>query len=212
MWVLHPTDGSVVFRTCDNRFVNIPRRRVIELPSCRLEQQLLPMCQHGLPLRRATLKRHPMSGRDGKLETISHHLAARLATRSVQDRLRSRVRRRNPRFHMLLPSLVRYLQLSTMNSHFMSAPSNETVSLDIWIIKTIPTTFVRPSSSRTCGIGAISSCCWTPSNYSYHKGTVNRPGANWTFRWRHGGDWESRKYVNAIKQLNWLSIIFQSRH
>lgn len=35
---------------CGNRFVNIPRRRVIELPSCRLERQLLPMCQHGLIL------------------------------------------------------------------------------------------------------------------------------------------------------------------
>ena len=193
------TDGSVASQTCGDRSVNIPRRQVVELSSCRLEQQLLPMCQHGLPLWRATLKRLPMSGRDGKLEIIVHLPAARLAPRSAQGRIRSRVRRRNPRYHMH-PGLVRYLQLSALIFYWMSASSNETVCLDTWIIKAIPTTFLCSSSSRTCPSGANSSSCWKSSNYGCHKGTVNRLGAIWTFWWRHGGDWESRTYVHAIKK------------
>ena len=206
MWVLDSTDGSVATQTCRDRFVNIPRRRVVELLSCRLEQQLLPMCQHGLPWR-ATLKRHPMSGKGGKLETIAHLPAAGLAPKSAQGRIRSRVRRRNPRYHMHL-GLVRYLQISTMNSYRMSASSNETVWLDIWIIKAIPTTFVRSSSSRTYPIGANSSCCRRTSDYGCHKGTVNWPGTTWTFWWwRHGGGWESRRYVHAIKAIGLAHII-----
>lgn len=158
MWVLHPTDRSAASQTYGNRFVNIQRRRVVELSSCRLQQQLPPMCQHGLPLRRATLKRHPMSGRDGRLETLAHLPVARLAPKSDQGRIRSRVRRRNPRY-LMHQGLVRYLQLYTMNSCWMSTPSNETVLLDRWIIKAVHTTFVRSSSSRTCPIGANSSCC-----------------------------------------------------
>ena len=191
-----------------NRFVNIPRRRVVELSNCLLEQQLLTMFQHGLQLWRATLKRHPMSGRDGKLKTIPQLLAARLAPRSVESRIRLRVRRRNPKYHMH-PSLVRYLQLSTMHSYWMTASSDETVLFNTWIIKAIPTTFVRSSSSRTnCPIDSNSSCCWKTSNFGCHKGNVNRPGATWTFWGRHGGDWESRTYVHAINQLNRLTIIF----
>lgn len=85
-----------------------------------------------------------MSGRDGKLETILHRPAAHLALRSVQGWIRSRVRRRNQRYHVH-PGLVRYLQLSIMNFllnvHLVTKPFNSTAGLSKPFR---PPTFVRP--------------------------------------------------------------------
>ena len=101
--IVYLTDGFSASQYVTNRFVNIPKKRVVEPLSYPLVKQLLPMCRIGRPIRITTLKFRPISGKDGKSETTAHLLVPK----NGQVQIRPRVRRKKTRYHTH-PSLVRY--------------------------------------------------------------------------------------------------------